>query len=76
MKTCLIVIGCFLFQSEAVRMVRQRPLQRSKDDLLDLLEQMSAALPDTMTHCLHDKPFLHDLYDLKTVLTQSSESSS
>ena len=63
----------WLFQSEAVRMVRQRPLQRSHDDMLDLVEQMSTSLPDNMTHCLHNKPFLHDLYDMmKAVLNQSS----
>ena len=46
-------------------MVRQRPLQRSRDDILDLVDQMMNSLPNNLAHCLHNKPFLHDLFDMK-----------
>ncbi|KAK3588143.1 hypothetical protein CHS0354_012202 [Potamilus streckersoni] len=54
----------YYLQGEAVRMARQRPLQRSKEDVLDLIDRMSAKLPADCQHCLHNKPFLLRIFNL------------
>ena len=48
-------------------MIRQRPLMRNKEDMTDILEQMRETLPQDCVQCLHDKPFLHTLYDMADV---------
>ncbi|XP_078321782.1 PMS1 protein homolog 1-like [Crassostrea virginica] len=61
-------------KSEAVRMARQLPRQQDFDDMLDLLCQMEELLPKGCNSCLHDKQFLHTLYDLCNIpLTQYSQ---
>ncbi|KAL4222300.1 ATP-binding mismatch repair protein [Mactra antiquata] len=57
----------FYLQGEAVRMVRQKPVHRSHEDLIELLEQMCDNLPEDCTHCLHNKSFIHTLYDASSI---------
>ena len=55
-------------------MARQLPRQQDFDDMLDLLCQMEELLPKNCNSCLHDKQFLHTLYDLSNIpLTQYSQ---
>ncbi|XP_052801862.1 PMS1 protein homolog 1-like [Mya arenaria] len=65
----------YYLQGEAVRMVRQRPVHRTRDEVEETLDQMSSLLPSDCSTCLHNKPLFHTVYDLETVqstqLTQS-----
>lgn len=65
-----------IFKGEAVRMVRQRPVRRTREEMEDLLEQMQEVVSPDCTACLHDKPFTNVLYDFTEVpdsqMTQSS----
>lgn len=61
-------------QSEAVRMARQLPRQQDYDDMVDLLCQVEELLPKECNSCLHDKLFLHAIFDLNNIpLTQYSQ---
>lgn len=48
-------------KSEAVRMARNSPSFSSRDDIMDLLDRVGKA---RKWKCLHDRPFLHDIYNL------------
>ncbi|XP_048245623.1 PMS1 protein homolog 1-like isoform X1 [Haliotis rufescens] len=67
-------------KGEAVRMMRQSSAERGRDDLLELLHQMEADLPEGCCTCLHDKTFFHQVFDVGSVpvacddtLTQASQ---
>ncbi|KAL5007899.1 hypothetical protein ScPMuIL_016705 [Solemya velum] len=51
-------------QGEAVRMARKLPMHRTREDIQDLVEQMPQYLPKDCELCIHNRPFLHYLYDL------------
>lgn len=64
----------FSMQSEAVRMARQLPRQQDYDDMVDLLCQVDELLPKGCNSCLHDRLFLHAIFDLNNIpLTQYSQ---
>lgn len=54
----------FFIQGEAVRMVRQRPVHRTREEMSDLLEQLTTSLDPQCASCLHDRPFFTTVYDL------------
>ncbi|XP_041366983.1 PMS1 protein homolog 1-like [Gigantopelta aegis] len=51
-------------KSEAVRMARQSPAQRTKEDMAAMLSEMDETLPADCSTCLHNKPFFHKLSDI------------
>ncbi|KAL3831393.1 hypothetical protein ACJMK2_023145 [Sinanodonta woodiana] len=63
----------YYLQGEAVRMARQRPLQRSKEDVLDLIDRMPTKLPADCKSCLHNKPFQCKLFNLGDIPQSQSE---
>jgi hypothetical protein len=56
-----------VFQGEAVRMIRQRPVHRSREDMLELLQQFEDSLPADCVTCLHNKPFIQTVYNLNDI---------
>jgi len=60
-QTCF---SCCFMQGEAVRMVRQRPVHRTREEMSDLLEQLTTSLDPQCASCLHDRPFFTTVYDL------------
>lgn len=75
LKDCKLTTRLFFsMQSEAVRMARQLPRQQDYDDMVDLLRQIEELLPKGCNSCLHDKLFLHAIFDLNNIpLTQYSQ---
>ncbi|XP_052250027.1 PMS1 protein homolog 1-like isoform X2 [Dreissena polymorpha] len=57
----------FYLQGEAVRMMRQRGLHRTREDMEDLLEQMGRVLGQECTSCLHNKPFCTTVYSMANI---------
>ncbi|XP_060571412.1 PMS1 protein homolog 1-like [Ruditapes philippinarum] len=57
----------FYLQGEAVRMIRQRPVHRSREDMLELLQQFGDSLPADCVTCLHNKPFIQTVYNLNDI---------
>ncbi|XP_071951377.1 PMS1 protein homolog 1-like [Antedon mediterranea] len=49
-------------QAEAVRLARDRPHRSTHDNIMDMIEQRSVALPPNVKSCIHNKPFLKTLH--------------
>lgn len=48
-----------VLKGEAVRMVRQLPLNQSRDDVENTLNRMREQLGKQTQSCIHGRPFLH-----------------
>ncbi|OWF40894.1 PMS1 protein homolog 1-like [Mizuhopecten yessoensis] len=51
-------------QGEAVRMARKLPPLQDREEVLELLDQMTTIFPDGCKVCLHDRSFCHPIYDI------------